>query len=202
MFIPEDYKEQSAEGNYLKLVQGKQTIRIVGSVQDGSSIVGMVGWTEEDGSRAPHRWADGEAAPALPFTDKPKRFIATVVYNHATGTCQIWDITQRGIRDALIGFYRDPDWGDLRGYDVDVIRDGEGLDTTYSVIPKPKSKLSDEARAYVLETLPLINVAALFTGEDPFEALGPVTTVAPVATVATTVDASPVEEVEEDDAPW
>ena len=177
MFMPNDYTEAEAVDRYVRLVQGTQTFRIVSSLEkDGSNnnthIWGYVGWWKHDPEDIKEkakveRWPHGESAPDKPWTDHVKPFVALTVYEYASNTCKLWDIPQKTIRDDLASFYRDEVWGDLRGYDVDVIRSGEEKQTRYKVIPKPKAKLTDEARAIVLETLPLINVAALFTGGLP-----------------------------------
>lgn len=46
------------------------------------------------------------------------------------------------IQKALRALYKDEEWGDPTGYDVAIHRDGEKLDTKYSVVPKPKGELS------------------------------------------------------------
>ena len=63
-------------GNYVKLQQGKNSFRIVGSQADNGFINGMLGWgTNEDGGRKPYRWKVGEEQPRK-FEDKPKEFFA------------------------------------------------------------------------------------------------------------------------------
>lgn len=44
----------------------------------------------------------------------------------------------------------DPEYGNPQMYDIKVKREGEGMDTTYNVIPSPKKKeLTDEEQAMV-----------------------------------------------------
>ena len=45
-------------------------------------------------------------------------------------------------RDVLATIY----WGKPYGYDIKINRTGEGLETEYTVSPKPKTELSDEQK--------------------------------------------------------
>ncbi len=66
-----------------------------------------------------------------------------------------------------MGFINDKDWGDPRFYDIKIIRTGDGLETKYSVSPKPKKELPEAAKfEYDLMN---IKLEKLLTGEDPFE---------------------------------
>ena len=69
-------------GNYMKLQQGENKFRIVGSLDDGGFITGMLGWIEEDGKRIPIRWECDSEAPRK-FADKPK---GTGAGNYASQT--------------------------------------------------------------------------------------------------------------------
>ena len=51
-------------GSYMKLEQGENKIRIVGTPEDGGFITGMIGWGEDDeGNRKPFRWQVDESQP-------------------------------------------------------------------------------------------------------------------------------------------
>ena len=124
-------------GNYVKLQQGKNTFRIVGSQADNGFINGMLGWaTNEDGGRKPYRWKVGEEAPRK-FEDKPKEFFAMKVYSYAEDRVQVLEITQKILKDTLYSYCQDPDWGDPRKYDIDIIRMVKGwrLPTRWSRNP-------------------------------------------------------------------
>ena len=158
-FLPDDYTPPAASGgNYTKLVQGKNTFRII-----GSAIVGWVWWTEEDGKRKPTR---SKTKPSnSEFEEKPKHFIAFPIWNHEAECIQIFEVTQSSIRDQLLEFSRDPDWGDPKKYDIEIFRIGESKETRYQVQPKPHSEISAEAA----ELIRPINLNAFFTDDDPYE---------------------------------
>ena len=153
-------------GSYMKLQQGKNSFRIVGSQDDGGFITGMLGWgTNEDGGRKPYRWKVGEEAPGS-FEDKPKEFFAMKVYNYAEERVQVLEITQKTLKDSLVSYCEDPDWGDPRAYDIDIIRNGEGLETSYAMVAKPHKKMSEEQRKVSIDTV--VNLNALYESGDPF----------------------------------
>ena len=153
----------------MKFAKGKTTMRVIADSSKGTAIFGWVGWTDEDGKRQPHRSI--EKPPAGKFKDNPKHFWAFLVWHPESESVQICEITQRGIQDAFRELINDPDWGDLKQYDVCIQRDGENLKTTYTVIPRPKAELSESDIAVIREKLPKINMAALYEGEDPFAEL-------------------------------
>ena len=72
----------SGGGKYMKLAQGANQFRIVGSFEDGTNIQGMLGWGEdEEGKRKPFRWKVDADAPRK-FAENPKQFFAMLVWNY------------------------------------------------------------------------------------------------------------------------
>ena len=158
--------ENAGSGSYVKLQQGKNTFRIVGCQADNGFINGMLGWgTNEDGGRKPFRWKVGEEAP-LTFEDKPKEFFAMKVYNYAEDRVQVLEITQKILKDTLYSYCQDSDWGDPRAYDIDIIKNGEGLETSYAMVAKPHKKMTEEQRQVCIDTK--VNLHALYDSGDPF----------------------------------
>lgn len=155
-------------GNYTQLLQGENKFRVVGDIDDTPPgfIVGMIGWTtNEEGQRRPVRFIYGESTPVT-FKDKPKEFFAMLVWNYAEERIQILELTQTGLKNDLLKLDADEDWGDLRKFDISIIRSGEGLETSYVMTPKPHKKRSDEINDAVKSMK--VNLNALFTGDDPF----------------------------------
>lgn len=167
-FLPQGY-EPPVSGNYLKLAQGVTRIRIL-----GPAIVGNMFWSEDsEGKRHPirRRMGDKIEADELGFDkdgnpDKVKHFWAMAVWNY-TGKCvQIWEVTQATIRDSIIGYTSDEDWGDPRQYDLKIGKDGTKLDTNYTVIAAPKKPIEPEIAKEFARINPYMD--ALFDGSDPF----------------------------------
>tara|TARA_R110000851_G_scaffold5826_2_gene23803 strand:- start:308 stop:886 length:579 start_codon:yes stop_codon:yes gene_type:complete len=190
-FLPNNIKAPSegggGSGNYLRFTQGENKFRIIGASDDKPTpgfIHGTLGWTEEDGKKRPIRWAEGTQAP-MQFADKPRNFYAFVVYNYNESKVQILELTQVKLQAELLQLAQDEDWGDCRKYDISVVRNGEGLDTTYAMNPKPIKKMDEDIRAIAKAELKRINLPALFNGGDPFAEFTP-----------------PAAEVDEDGAPF
>lgn len=157
-FLPSNYEVPQSEGNYMKLKQGSNTLRVL-----SSAIVGYEYWNKES---KPIR-------SRVPFTEtpddakldngqfKPKHFWAFLVYNYDAKKVQILEVTQSTIQSAIEALVKNPKWGTPLKYDICITREGEKLDTEYAVVPEPHSD------APVLN-IPPVNLEALFSGADPF----------------------------------
>ena len=77
------------------------------------------------------------------------------------------ELTQAGLKEKIIELAKDEDWGDPRKYDIRIIRNGEGIETSYVLTPKPHKKRSDEINEAVAGMK--VNLNALYEGGDPFE---------------------------------
>ena len=156
----------SGGGKYMKLQQGSNLFRILGSFEDGTNIQGMLGWAEDDeGNRKPFRWEVDQEAPRK-FKENPRQFYALLVWNYADEAIQIYEMTQAKLRQDLLTLAKDEDWGDPRKYDLKIVRNGEGLETSYAMTPSPHKKLAAEIIEAFKNTT--VDMSALYRGEDPF----------------------------------
>jgi len=159
-WLPDNFNEPQA-GSYFKPLKGKQNrVRILSD----KPLVGKVQWTNDN---KPVRWRLGEKAPEADYRagDKPKTFIAVAVWNYEEKVTQVWEITQRTLQESLDLLTRDKDFGHPVNYDLKITRKGEGLETTYSMVPMP-GEMSDDVQLAVAELK--VNLEALLVGEDPF----------------------------------
>jgi hypothetical protein len=137
-FLPEDYKKPETS-DYMKLKEGENTIRIL-----SNAIVGFKYWTEDN---KPVRLRE-------PIFEKPdniklekdgsyrvQHFWAFLVWNYEAQRVQVLEITQSSIQDGIKALVDNKKWGDPRDYDITITRSGEGLETSYTVIPSPHSEL-------------------------------------------------------------
>ena len=176
-FLPKDYDIPSTtSGNYFKPQSGDNRLRIL-----DSPIMGGLYWVNAEGEikSKDEPPAKGDKPVRLrmgtkvPDEAKPtaKHFWALPIFNYATESIEIWEITQSTIQGALKELAQDEDWGNPRDYDVNVTRQGEKLQTEYSVIPKPKSVLKTEPAAEWAKIKTKLNLDTLYSGGNPFEAL-------------------------------
>ena len=149
----------------MKFEKGENKFRVL-----ATAIVGWEWWEEtEDGKRTPKRVKIDEKLDISKIDDPNtiKRFWAMPVWNYQLDKVQILEITQKGIQGTLKGLARSKDWGSPVGYDISVIREGDGMETKYEVIPSPPKTLAKEI-GEAFKATP-IKLEALYEGADPFE---------------------------------
>jgi hypothetical protein len=162
--LPDDYDVPTSNGGYMKFTKGDNVFRIL-----DDPILGWEGWVETPDGKEPKRFPmDEKPEDTSDFRDGIQHFWAMPVWNYDDEEIQILEITQATIQRAIKGYHADEDWGDPTEYDIKVTREGDGLETSYQVSPKPHSELSDEVQT-AWEAAD-VNLDALFDGGDPFGA--------------------------------
>lgn len=179
-FLPKDYEVPNTSP-YMRFEEGKNRFRILkgfGTDPD-SGIMGTEYWVTVDGKRRPRRLKMGVATPVgdieiNPTTgemERPKHFWALPVYNYASKSVQILEITQKGIMRTIEGLSDDSEWGSPVGYDLTVNRSEDSGKTSYTVVPSPKKEIEPVIKeGFVNQKL---NIKALFDGGDPFTPVEP-----------------------------
>jgi len=156
-FLPDSYELPQSGGNYMKLQDGENKIRIL-----SKPIVGWLDWKD----KIPYRF-QMKQKPDKPLDKNPiKHFWAFIVWNYNEQSIQILEVTQQTIQAAIQNLSKDEDWGAPFAYDLKINKKGSKLDTTYSVTPSPKKPLADEILQAALEKP--CHLEALFTGADPW----------------------------------
>jgi hypothetical protein len=166
-FLPEDYKGVPSNSDYMKLQDGDNTIRIL-----GSAIVGWMYWNIENRPvRSKKGW---DVIPTDCQEDKEgnqkiQHFWAFPVWNHAEKKVMILEITQKTVQEPIKELADNPRWGDPKNYDIQITRRKDGGKTSYNVQALPPIAPVDPAiaEAYARKN---INLEALFEGGDPFKA--------------------------------
>lgn len=164
-FLPEGYEAPVIGGGYMKLQDGDNVFRVL-----SSAIVGYEYWNTENKpirsdkpfESTPDIKNDKDGKPT-----KVKHFWAFVVWNYATKNVEILQLTQSSIQGAITNLVQDEDWGNPQKYDIKVNRTGAGIDTEYSVNPKPHKEIDPEVLKAFSEKP--INLKALYTGANPFD---------------------------------
>lgn len=165
-FLPENYEIPNASNGYMKLEKGENKFRVL-----SSAITGWEIWVDNKPKRFKESIPVEEAEkadldPRTGVPRVPKHFWAFVVWNYNQDSIQILELTQKSIQKYIKSLTTDEDWGDPKGYDIVIKREGEGLETEYQVVQKPKKELAKEISTAYKETR--INLDALYKGEDPF----------------------------------
>ena len=172
-FLPKEEKEpivkSSSADNYMKFDKEKENrFRIM-----GGAIIGWELWVEgkpirkKDELFTEKELSSADKDPFSPdgFLKTPRYFWAFPVYNYATESIQILEITQSTIREGIKGYMTDEDFGeDVTGYDfvVKMNDDGKG----YTVRAKPPKDM-DKGITKLYEDMG-IDLEQLFSSKDPF----------------------------------
>ena len=167
-FLPDNYEvPKSKGGNYLKLQDGRNSLRILSDV-----VTGYLYWSEDGKPQRLRDRPEGTPHNIRIEDGKPedvKHFWACIVWEG--GTLKIWEITQTTIQDAIAALFGNPQWGHPRGYDLTVMRSDKGKNTKYAVQPSPPSALSDEVLAAWKSRD--IDLEELYRSGDPFSPSNP-----------------------------
>lgn len=132
------------------------------------AIVGTLGWTQAQGGK-PIRKPVG--VPHIVNEVDPstlKHFWAFGVWNVNAKKVQVLELTQKTIMRAIKALTQDEDWGKPTGYDIVVTKIGDGLETEYSVNPKPQTPVSEEVKEAWSQVKPKFDLNRLFESGDPF----------------------------------
>ena len=157
-------KPKSTGTNYTKWENGENPVRIVSEV-----ISGWECWKGTEGNRKPVRQelqfkakqledigvADNNGNPSK----EQKQFYAAIVWNHNTEQFECLTIKQSTIKNAIYSLDQNEKWGDPRNYDLVINKSGSGLETSYSVMPEPKTEFAG--------TVPMYDLTQLFKDGNP-----------------------------------
>ena len=174
-FFPQ-VKAQAAGGMYFKVNQignglpNPSKVRLLGAFTDGSMIEGYRAFI----NNKPIRRKTLEEIPidqlgtnSFGQQEKPVLFWAFPVFVFDETNVQICEIHQVGLMRELERLGNNPNWGDPRLYDIDIMKTGGGNRTAYQLTPKRESFPEEHADSAGLAA-DSIDLQKLFASEDPF----------------------------------
>lgn len=156
-FLPAGYQvpeSQSSGGIYAKLQPGENKFRIL-----TPPITGWQYWTNQDKcvrlrNECNYRPYNIRGANQYGNPEKVKHFWAMLIWNLATSSVQVLEITQVTIQQAIANLAVDEEWGDPRDYGIKIVKSGKDQATEYTVIPTRPTPTPPEALA-ALEQKPM-----------------------------------------------
>lgn len=164
-FLPEEYKAPD-NSSYMKLQEGLNTFRVL-----SSAVIGFVYWNNDSkpvrSPEAPEGTPEDIRTGKDGNPEKIKHFWAFVVWNYEASKIQILEVTQKTIQDQLLAYVKNQRWGDPKKYDITIQKSGQGLDTAYIVQANPPLDIPSKEILVALKSK-LIDLTALYRGEDPF----------------------------------
>lgn len=165
--LPTDAKGAVSGGaDFFRPEKGQNKVLIV-----GEAVTGYEYWTDDNkvfrsadvfkstpGIRT-REVTDEKTGEKRMKEDKQKFFWAVPVYDYATKSIKVWQISQKKIREALLSLQTNEEWGNPIGrYSITITREGDNLTTTYTVIANP-----------VREKDPVVAEAMKLYGENPID---------------------------------
>ena len=139
-FAPKDYKLPESN-SFMRFQAGKNRFRIMSPLTTGYEY-----WNVDNkpvrSREMPTETPDGKTEEDGKV--KISHFWALVVYNYATESFQLLEITQKGIMKYILNLVNDESWGAPQGYDLVVTREGDGLNTKYTVAANPHKEMDPE----------------------------------------------------------
>jgi len=160
-FLPKDYEPKATQSNYFRFEDGENSFRIL-----SSAITGFEYFNKEN--KPVRSKEEFEEAPTdIKQDGKIKEFWAFVIWNYKLEKIQIMEITQKTIMSAILVLIDNPKWGDIKSFDLTIIKKGKNMETEYQVIPNPKSDIQDIAKAQYENSN--INLESMYVGGNPFE---------------------------------
>lgn len=168
-FIPSGYEIPKSPSKYTKFEEGKDTeILPLASI-----IFGFEYWNKEGKPVRIHEMPEQYPADIRAEKDgsfKIKPFWAFPVWNFSEKMIQITQITQKTIMESIQALARNPKWGNpVKKYSITITREGEGLDTKYTVMPNPVEAISEDIMGKWFDVQGAgFDITRLFTGGDPF----------------------------------
>lgn len=160
-FLPKSYEEPKSTSNYFRFQDGINSFRILGNA--------IIGWEYFNTENKPVRSKEPfESTPDIKKDGKVKHFWAFPIWNYQEKKVQIMELTQKSIQKAIMALINNPKWGDVKMFDISIIKSGEGLETEYTIQAEPP--IGTPANE-ILEAFSAtkIDLEKLFTNGDPFK---------------------------------
>lgn len=104
--------------------------------------------------------------------EKVKFALAVPVYNYETSSVQIMQLSQKSLQNELDDISQMEDYADLLSWDFVMGKEGNGLETRYSLRPVPRKKGSQDTIEYAWSDSVSggFDISRILTGENPFKA--------------------------------
>jgi hypothetical protein len=141
----------------------------------GEGITGHEAWTVDN---TPRRW---ELKPSeLPEDIRPdengnrtcRPFLAGIVWDYSDKSLKVMQITQKTLLQSIHNYLCEEDYAQIShekyGYDIKITREGEKLNTKYTLLNMAPKPLAEEIKAAYDAESDRIDLQKLFTNDEVF----------------------------------
>lgn len=135
---------------------------------------GVSGWVVWDESNKPHRYQMKPSPSEFPKdvkreddgSIKLQHFVGGLVWDYQEEEFRLMIFTQKSLKEDLNRYYKHDAYGDPTGYDIEISREGTGLQTKYKMVALPPKDLAGDIQAAFEEFN--YDLGKYMAGEDPF----------------------------------
>lgn len=164
----QNYREPQAQSQYFKMKEeGSYLLRILTKKED--VLAYWVDFSQkEDGTFSKNIYPYQEDGNKPSEASKEAKLNwALAIFNKDTNQVQIWEISQKSIKNFLLSIVRGKIKNDYTKFDIQITKTGKGLDTEYSLLTGDTESLNTEELDIINNTK--YNLKAMEKGENPFE---------------------------------
>lgn len=161
----------SSSGRYFNVSKIESGTEVRIRIMDVDGVTGYEAWTNENKCMRFEQKPE-ELPENIKMDDSGKKqikpFLAAIIYDYSDGVFKCMVITQKSIKESLLRYCADDDYGCPSRYDIKIGRTGENLLTSYTLIPSPPKDLSEKILKEWSVEREKCNLKALFAGEEVF----------------------------------
>ena len=143
----EDYSKYdipSGTGNFLKLEDGANKLRLC------TKALEVAYHEDKGGSKYSTTTCPGDGCELCKAGNPKKYKFAFLVINRKDNKPYVYEAPITVFRQ-IVAYETNPEYGDIRKYDITINKEGIARNTTYTIMPSPKkSELTDEETALIL----------------------------------------------------
>lgn len=167
-WFAEDYQVPS-KSSYMKFQDGDNLVRFLMPPTMGNEL--WIGGKPVR-KRLGEEFTPQEKASAdtNKFTGQPKsvqHFWACVVWDYKTNSIQLLNITQGTIQTDLLKLAKNPKWGSLDRFDINIIRGKTGQQVQYTVQPEPPTPMPADIKSRLAQVK--VDMDKYFEGGHPLD---------------------------------
>jgi len=194
-FTNPNYKEATKPSQYFRITEGTHLIRILTPASECVSYYAEF-VEDKEGKKQKYTYpdnGDGVLPPNRKSADCKVNF-ALKIWNYETEQIQVWEVSQRKLKDFLLAIPAGKIKKDFTKFDIQIQRKGKTKnDTEYFPDKGEIEPLKPEIEKAMANTF--VNLQAMATGQDPFDS----ELVIEPSSKSETVDDTPLPEIILDD---
>lgn len=150
-------------GDFINLVEGSNPVRVFTKPYQFYVV-----WTEDAAGKKRKIKSPFEGCPLVARGDTPQTRWYIGVIDRATNNPAVLEIGPQ-IFKQIVALSKNKQWGDPKGYDLDIVRQPKGSQPLYVTTPIPPSEVTAEERASIKEFMGRMDLVKMTDAPSPDE---------------------------------